>query len=90
MLRCRGHRDGCEGTALLYQKEAEKVRSEWVEVKREIDDVEVGSPEYVRLIVQARQLRDEYQGLVEEARRHHRAELPPLPVRLSSSSEGGR
>lgn len=75
---------------MLYQKEAEKVRSEWVDVKREIDGVEVGSPEYVRLYIQARQLRDEYQRLIEEARLHHRAELPPLPVRLGPSSGGGR
>ena len=70
---------------MLYQKEAEKVRSEWVEVKREIDGAEVGSPEYVRLYVEARQLREKYQRLVEEARLHRRAELPPLPVRLKSS-----
>ncbi len=70
------------GTALLYQLEADRVLSAWSAIKREIDAVEPGSPEYVALYIAARQLRNEYQRLVEEARLHHRAALPPLPVRL--------
>lgn len=65
----RGLGDGCEGTALLYQKEAEKVVAAWRIVKRDIEGVEPGSPEYVTLLIEARQLQDEYQRLTDTGRR---------------------
>ena len=80
MLRCSGGwGDGCEGTALLYQKEADKVVAAWREVKRDIAAVEPGSPEYVTLLVEARQLQDEYQRLIDTARRLSELSRRPSP-----------
>jgi hypothetical protein len=60
----RGQGDRCEGTALLYQ-EAENVVAAWREVKRDIAAEEPGSPEYVTLLIEARQLQDEFQRLID-------------------------
>lgn len=54
---------------MLYQKEADKVVAAWREVKRDILLVEPGSPEYVTLLIEARQLQDEHQRLIDTARR---------------------
>lgn len=64
---------------MLYQLEAEQVLSAWREVERDIAGVEPGSPEYVTLYIEARQLRDEYQSLIETARTNLRPEPPPFP-----------
>lgn len=64
---------------MLYQQEAEKVLAAWHEVERDIAAVEPGSPEYVTLLIEARQLRDEYQRLVDSARTNLRPEPPPFP-----------
>jgi hypothetical protein len=69
------------GTLLLYQQEAAKVVAAWREVKRDIAAVEPGSAEYVTLLVEARQLQDEYQRLIDTARLHLRPGPPPFPVR---------
>ena len=86
MLLCPGAHGTMRGTALLYQQEAEKVLSAWRKVKRDIVATEPGSPEYAALHAEARQLRDEYQLLIDAARLHLRPELPPFPVRLTLSS----
>jgi hypothetical protein len=67
------------GTALLDHKEAETIVAAWREVEREIGAVEPGSPEYVTLYIEARQLREEYQRLVDRARTNLRPEPPPFP-----------
>jgi hypothetical protein len=54
---------------VLYQKEAERVVAAWREVKQDIAGMEPGSPEYVTLLIEARQLQDEYQSLVDTGRR---------------------
>ncbi len=64
---------------MLYQQEAEKVLAAWLEVARDIASVEPGSPEYVTLLIESRQLRDEYQRLVDSARTNLRPEPPPFP-----------
>ncbi len=64
---------------MLYQQEAEKVLAAWREVERDIASVEPGSPEYVTLLIESRQLRDEYQRLVDSARTNLRPEPPPFP-----------
>ncbi|MGZ8502041.1 MAG: hypothetical protein ACXWWR_06055 [Candidatus Limnocylindrales bacterium] len=64
---------------MLYQLEAEKVLSAWREVERDIAAVAPGSPEYVTLYIEARQLRDEYQSLIDTARTNLRPQPPPFP-----------
>ena len=64
---------------MLDQHEAEAIVAAWREVERDIAAVEPGSPEYVTLYIEARQLRDEYQRLVETARTNLRLEPPPFP-----------
>ena len=64
---------------MLDQHEAEAIVAAWREVERDIAAVEPGSPEYVTLYIEARQLRDEYQRLVETARTNLRPEPPPFP-----------
>lgn len=54
---------------MLYQKEAERVVAAWRDVKRDIAALEPGSPEYVTLLIEARQLQDEHQRLTDTARR---------------------
>jgi hypothetical protein len=71
---------------LLYQKEADKVVAAWREIKRDIAAAEPGSPEYVTLLIEARQLQDEYQGLVDTARRL--SELSRRPSPFSESNSG--
>jgi hypothetical protein len=64
---------------LLDQQVAETIVAAWREVERDIAAVEPGSPEYVTLYVEARQLRKEYQRLIDEARTSLRPEPPPFP-----------
>jgi hypothetical protein len=77
----RGPGDGCEGTALLYQEETERVVAAWRDVKRDIAVLEPGSPEYVTLLVEARQLQDEHQRLTDTARRLSELSRRPSLVR---------
>jgi hypothetical protein len=74
-----GAPDRCEGTALLDQQVAQTIVAAWREVERDIAAVEPGSPEYVTLYVEARQLRKEYQRLIDEARTNLRPEPAPFP-----------
>ncbi len=87
MLRVRGLGDGCEGTALLYQKEAKKVAAAWREVKRDIDGLEPGSPEYVTRLIEARQLQDEYQRLIDTARRLGELRRRPFLAATGNSND---
>lgn len=76
---------------MLYQKEAEKVVAAWREVKRDIAAVEPGSPEYVTLLIEARQLQDEYQNLVDTARRLSELRRRPSPLAAGNANgQGGR
>ena len=77
----RGLGDGCEGTALLYQEEAEKVVAAWRIVKGDIEALEPGSPEYVTRLIEARQLQDEYQQLTDTGRRLSELSRTPSLVR---------
>jgi hypothetical protein len=72
---------------LLYQKEADKVVAAWREVKRDIAGVEPGSPEYVTLLIEARQLQDEYQRLVDTARRLSELSRRPSPFAAGNTND---
>ncbi len=61
-----------------YQREGEIVLAMWRDVERRLEAAERDSAEAESLQLEAARLRDEYTRLIEEARRHHRPEPPPI------------
>ena len=74
---------------MLYQKEAERVVAAWRDVKRDIAALEPGSPEYVTLLIEARQLQDEYQRLTDTARRLAELRRRPSPFAAGKTNDRG-
>ncbi len=62
-----------------YRREAEVVLAMWREVERDLVRATPGSQEAEALQADAIRLREEYQRLIGEARKHHRDEPPPWP-----------
>jgi hypothetical protein len=62
-----------------YRARAEAILARWREIERALEKVEAGTAEAEYLAGVAAELRDEYQRVVEEARRADRPVPPPFP-----------
>ncbi len=62
-----------------YQARAQAVLEEWRRVELQLEAAAPGSDEAEILEADARQLRDQYQGLIDEAIASHQPEPPPFP-----------
>ena len=62
-----------------YQVQAQAVLEEWRRVELQLEAAEPGSDEAEILEADARQLRDQYQDLIDEAIAAHQPEPPPFP-----------
>ena len=62
-----------------YRARAEAILAQWREIERALEKVEGGTAEPEYLADVAAELRDEYQRVVEEARRADRPMPPPFP-----------